>query len=186
MRKRKFYKARNPRRIILVICEGETEAAYVDMLRKHYRLPITIKSKIVGNRVNNRMVKQILTEEGLLNESDSHVVYMYDSDIVATVEKLKLLKGTLILSNPCIELWFLLHLQNHSRPVNSREILKILEDSSPVWFSYTKGTLTNKQKEILLERRSEAIERAKLLSFEGNPSTNMYQFLEILESEKKA
>lgn len=40
-----------------VFCEGETEEAYVSFLRSRYRIPITIVSKIVGNKINERFIK---------------------------------------------------------------------------------------------------------------------------------
>lgn len=186
MRKRHYGRIRNPRQIILVICEGESEAAYVDLLRKHYRLPITIKSKILGNKINKRLVKQILSQESLTGNEDSRVIYMYDSDVESIIEKLKQLDGTLIISNPCIELWYLLHHQDHSRFSSSKEIVKRLENSLSLWNGYTKGKLTDGQKEFLLNNSEGAVNRAKSLNSFINPSTNMYKFLEILDSEKNA
>ena len=184
MSRRTQNKKRNPRRVILVICEGETEAAYVSLFRRHYRLPITIKSKIVGNKINKRLINQILAEEGLKGENDSYVLFMYDSDVEPVIEKLRQLEGLLVISNPCIEFWYLLHHQEHSRFTSAKEVLKILKNSSPIWTSYSKGTLTEKQKEILLKNQEVASTRARILNPDANPSTNMYQFLEILEIEK--
>lgn len=186
MRKRKYEKSRRPRRVILVLCEGETEAAYVDVLRKHYRIPITVKSKIVGSKVNERLVNKLLKEEGLYGNDESIVVFMYDADVKEVVIKLKALKGNLILSNPCIEFWYLLHCQSYSRALSSKEAAKILEKSLPVWMGYAKGVLTSGQREFLLNSHKLASSRAKILEPESNPSSNMYLFLEILESEKKA
>lgn len=185
MRKRRQSKARNARKVILVICEGETEATYVELLRRHYRLPITIKSRIVGNRISRRLVAQLLEEERLSGNEDSIIVYIYDGDIKLVVDKLRQLKGEIILSHPCIELWYLLHKQNHSREISSKDVSKLLENTLPLWNGYTKGVLTEKQKDFLLANQEEASNRAKLLEIDTNPSTNMYRFLEILEKEKK-
>lgn len=185
MKARKYGKPRTPRKVILVICEGDTEKAYVDMLRLHYRLPITIKARVVGNRINERLVNQFLKEEGLKGEDDAQVVYIYDADIKPLVEHLKKLSGTLILSDPCIEFWFLLHGRDYYRFISSGEIVDILERSHTVWKGYVKGILTEKQKEFLLTHGEEASARAKLLDANATPGTNVYQFLEILENEKK-
>lgn len=186
MRKRQYGKIRTPRKIILVICEGETEAAYVELLRRHYKLPITIKSKIIGNKINRRLIGQILSQEGLNGNEDTRIIYMYDYDVESVCDKLRQLEGTLVVSNPCIELWYLLHIQNYSRCSSSKEVINKLMYSSPVWEGYVKGSLTTGQKELLLENRNLAIGRAKLLNEPTNPSTTIYLFLEILDSIKMA
>ena len=60
MRERRFKKARQPKKVFLVVCEGETEEEYVNMLKRHYRLPISIKTKVSGNAVNPRLVNQYM------------------------------------------------------------------------------------------------------------------------------
>ncbi len=42
--------------LILVLCEGQTEECYVNMLKQRYRIPIRIVSKIVGQKVNQRLI----------------------------------------------------------------------------------------------------------------------------------
>ena len=44
--------------VILVLCEGETEECYIDFLKQKYRLPIKIVSKIVGSKINERLIKR--------------------------------------------------------------------------------------------------------------------------------
>lgn len=56
MRERRFKKSRQPKKVFLVVCEGETEEEYVNMLKRHYRLPIAIKTKVSGNAVNLRLI----------------------------------------------------------------------------------------------------------------------------------
>lgn len=59
MRERRYKKARKPRKVFLVVCEGETEEDYVNILKRHYRLPITIKTKVSGNAVSIRLKTNI-------------------------------------------------------------------------------------------------------------------------------
>lgn len=185
MRERKFRKERTPRKVILVICEGETEKNYVEHLKIKYRLPIAIKSKIAGNRINSRLVNQFINETGIDNDVDSSVFYVYDADVNEVVERLKGLPGKLILSNPCFELWYLLHVKDHKRHVSSKEIIKILEDSAPEWKGYSKGCLSEIQKKALDANQHEAVARSKKLVWPDNPSSNMHIFIDILENEKK-
>ena len=81
MRERINKKKRTPKRIILAICEGETEAAYIELLKRHYRLPVVIKSKIAGNKISQRLVSQYVNELGLSKKDDCIVFFIYDMDI---------------------------------------------------------------------------------------------------------
>jgi hypothetical protein len=40
------------KQIILVLCEGETEECYINMLKQQYRLPIKVISKVVGQNID--------------------------------------------------------------------------------------------------------------------------------------
>ena len=44
------------RRIALVICEGETEVAYINLLKKWYKSPVRIVSHIDGARISQTLV----------------------------------------------------------------------------------------------------------------------------------
>ncbi len=100
MRDRKFKKTRKPHKVFLVVCEGETEEEYVNLLKRHYRLPVTIKTKVSGNAISERLVNQYLKELGLARDDDYQVFFMYDADIDLIVEKLLNMAGISILSNP--------------------------------------------------------------------------------------
>ena len=80
MRKRKNKQSRLPRKLFLVVCEGETEEKYVELLRAYFRLPIAIKTKVSGNAVNQRLVKQYLKELGEEDYGESKVFFIYDAD----------------------------------------------------------------------------------------------------------
>lgn len=184
MRQRKSSKKKAAKQVFLVICEGETEANYVDLLRRHYRLPITIKTKISGNQISKRLVDQYIAELGVSSKDEYQIFYIYDMDISSIVEKLKLLSGITLFSNPCIELWFLLHISEQHAYISSRDLHTKLCSSHPHWKNYLKGKLTTYQQECLLSNVQTASQRAKSLSLEGNPSTNLFEFIEILEGAK--
>ena len=186
MRERRFKKIRAPRRVILVICEGESEERYVEILKRHYRLPITIKSRVVGNKITPRLISRIRKELQLENDNDCITVYLYDSDVKEVVDKLEALKGLLVLSNPSIELWFLYHTAGLKRYTTSREVLKLLQNSAMEWETYVKGTFSNSQESLLLKNIQSACERARESVWPDNPSTNMHLLIELLEKEKKS
>ncbi|MDE7409264.1 MAG: RloB family protein [Muribaculaceae bacterium] len=183
MRERRFKKTRKPHRVFLVFCEGETEEEYVNMLKRHYRLPITIKTKVSGNAINPRLVNQYLKELGIDKEDDCSIFYVYDADIDCIISRLMNMPGRSILSNPSIELWYLLHSRDFRRYTQSCSIIKELSASHPVWRSYAKGRLSKDQQSFLLANQQEASRKADRMNWPGNPSTNMYEFIQTLESE---
>ncbi|MDE6379727.1 MAG: RloB family protein [Muribaculaceae bacterium] len=183
MRERRFRKSKRPHKVFLVVCEGETEEEYINMLKRHYRLPIAIKTKVSGNTVNSRLVNQYIKELGLDKEDECSVFYVYDADIDCIVSRLLKMPGKTILSNPSIELWYLLHSKDFKRYIGSDSIIKELSDSHPVWKSYTKGFLTADQKSFLLNNQKKASQKAEKMAWPGNPSSNMHEFIYALESE---
>lgn len=184
MRERRFKKAREPRKLILVICEGETEEQYVETLKRHYRLPITIKTKVSGNAVSERLVAQYVNELDIANPTDCRIFYLYDADVESIVKKLRNLQGDACITNPCIEFWFIIHSGEYKRGLSSAETLKVLKASHPTWKNYMKGRLSPEQSSFLIEHRHEAAERSKKLSAPGNPSSEIHRFIEALEEEK--
>ncbi|MDE5871215.1 MAG: RloB family protein [Muribaculaceae bacterium] len=183
MRERRFKKSRKPHKVFLVVCEGETEEEYVNMLKRHYRLPITIKTKVSGNAVSTRLVNQYLKELGLGKDDDCRVFFVYDADVDCIVEKLMEMPGKLILSNPSIELWYLLHSKDHRRYIMSDSILKELIASHSVWSTYSKGRLSMDQQHFLLSNQKEAAIKADRMNWPANPSSNMHDFIKDLETE---
>lgn len=183
MRERRFKKSKKPKKVFLVVCEGETEEEYVNMLKRHYRLPIAIKTKVSGNIVNTRLVNQYIKELSLDKDDCCEVFYIYDADIESVVSRLLKMPGKAILSNPTIELWYLLHSKDFCRYIESGAVIKQLADSHSVWKAYSKGFLTSDQKSFLLNHQKKASKRSEKMNWPSNPSSNMYEFIGALESE---
>lgn len=185
MRERKSRQKRLPHKVYLVICEGETEKTYVESLRRAYRRPVTIKTKVSGNSINRRLVEQYVKELGVGSADDYEIFYIYDADVECVANKLLTLPGNTILTNPCLELWYSLHVIDHNRSVSSEDAVKILEKSHTVWNGYTKGHLTPEQNRLLMENCSMAMNRAARLRWPDNPSSNMAKFIESLGNMEK-
>ncbi|MDE6577506.1 MAG: RloB family protein [Muribaculaceae bacterium] len=183
MRKRKNKQSRQPRKLFLVVCEGETEEEYVGLLRSYFRLPIVIKTKVCGNAVNRRLVKQYLKELGEEEYGESKVFFIYDADDPIITYKLQTLPGKVILSNPCFEFWYILHSKVSWHALSSADTVRLLRQINPVWKGYKKGVLTLEQGKYLLERMNSACENAEKLKWHENPSSNMNIFIEDLKSE---
>jgi hypothetical protein len=169
-------KRKEIRPIFFVFCEGESEEAYISYLRSKYQKPIEIKTKIAKNKINQEYVKRILKPLSK-HEKDKYFL-LYDLDIPEMLPKLQSIKNTILLaSNPCIELWFILHTCNHTAEASSKQCVDQLKG---ICRGYEKGSLCSKLRIELSTGEDEAIKRAKRLRPFNNPSTSVYLLLEEL------
>lgn len=171
------------RRIALVICEGETEENYLNLIRKWYKSPVRIVSRVEGTRITQALVDK--HERGLKISAKDKVdtFLMYDMDVSAINKKLMACKAELLLSNPCFEIWLLLHAKDQKTALSSEAVLKELKKSASVWNNYNKSVYTDTQKTFLREHLENAINRARALKDYQNPSSRIYRLLEVLENK---
>ena len=160
-----------------VFCEGKTEINYVKFLRSVFRVPVQVVTKKSDSNISVDFIERS-KREYVLTKNDQTFL-MLDLDVEGMLEHLqKLPQATLLVSNPCVELWFLLHYQNVENEISSDECLRKLLIHSP---QYEKGALTEDEKQTLVENMHEAIERAKRLEEYKNPSTLVYRLIEAME-----
>lgn len=165
-----------------VFCEGKTEFAYVSFLKKKYRLPIEIISKIAGSRINDRYIKK--SKQGKPTHPKDKDFLMYDGDVIPLIDQLnKIEDATMIISNPSIELWFLYHYKNQKVSISAEECIKELSNRNRV--QYKKGLIDSKLSNKLNEEYLRACNRAKESELFKNPSSNVYVLIEALEKVKK-
>lgn len=168
----------NPK--FFVFCEGETEAAFINHLKITHRKPVEIISKVTKNQISARLIKESMKSFPYFKKD--LVFLVYDIDVVGFLEKLKSIQkeitSILITSNPCFELWYLLHFINQAGEISSDKCIKKLRSYIK---SYQKGSINLKLLQKLDEMQSDAIVRAKNLSFPDNPSTNVHVFVAELE-----
>jgi hypothetical protein len=174
-------KRMNP--IFFVFCEGESEEAYVRYLMRKYRLPVQIIPKILKNRISDRLINE--HTKSTFNHETDRIFLVYDIDVEGFYDKLidiqKKRKLDLLLSNPCFELWYILHYANQTSEITTPICFKRIEILCP---GYSKGTISTKLKEKLDSKCVEATRRARNLETHKNPSTNIYNFLDELERIK--
>ncbi len=164
-----------------VFCEGETEAAYIAMLRSQYRIPIEITTKVAGSSITDKYITKC--KQGRFTHKKDKDFLVYDADVIEFLQRLNSIKGAkLIASNPCIELWFLLHYKNQTTFINGKDCIKELENRNRN--SYHKGIIDNRLEEKLSTNQSKACERGRKLQLFNNPSSNMYEMIEELEKVK--
>ena len=55
----------------------------------------------------------------------------------------------MLLSNPCFEIWLLLHAKDQKAAIETDALIKELKKSAPVWKNYSKSAFTDTQKAFL-------------------------------------
>lgn len=163
-----------------VFCEGETEKEYISFLKRLYHVPIEIKSKVEGNKISERTIVSFLKGKQTLDKDK--IFLLYDIDVPGMLDRLEAIKNAnLLVSNPCIELWFLLHLKDQKASITSSNCIKELNS---LWLDYKKGYLTHKIKGDLSQNLHIAMGRAETLSKNLNPSSSIYELIKDLEELK--
>lgn len=171
------------RKIAVVICEGETEMEYINLIKGWLHSPIKVVSHIEGTKITPELIDNRVNEHKLSAEDKIYSFLMYDLDVPEIVERLQACNAELLVSNPCIEVWFLLHTKDHKRRLDSDAIIKELIRSNNVWRHYEKSKLTVTQRKHLLDNVELAISRAKGLKEFTNPSSTIYKLIELLRAD---
>ena len=176
-RKVRISKGKQMKPNFFVFCEGETEMAYVKFLRSLYRAPIQVIPKKGKSNISEDFIEKSKNE--YVQTEQDKVFLMYDLDVDGMLEQLqKIPNAELLVSNPCMELWFLLHYQDQKSEISSDRCIKKLQKFSN---EYKKGILSEEEKTFLAEKKDLAIERAKNMIGYQNPSSTVYKLLEKLK-----
>ena len=70
------------------------------------------------------------------SEESIKTFFMYDADLPEVVENLKKCDGILLISNPCIEIWFIAHYKKPSEAeLSSQNCVRMLK-GLPNWDNY--------------------------------------------------
>lgn len=184
MGRERFSKPRKMRPLFLILCEGETEEAYINFLKQRYRLPVKIVSKIIGSNISQRLIDKHKSElSGAPSEIKTFL--MYDGDIPEVLDSIKKCDGIMLISKPCIEIWFISHYKNApEKELSSEECIKQL-CSITGWEQYKKAFLSIKQQESLWENRFTAISNMQDKTETNKTYSTIFKFIKILEEEKK-
>lgn len=179
-RKERVSKGRTMMPNYFVFCEGDTEVAYIEMLRSFYRLPIHIIAKKTLLNITPSLVERC--KSTYVQTKNDRTYLMYDLDIPSMLERLLKVEGaTLLCSNPCFELWLLLHYADQRAELSSNECVKRLTTCIR---QYKKGELRADDRLYLLSLQKDAADRAKKLKEYHNPSSTVYQLIDDLEALK--
>lgn len=164
-----------------VFCEGKTEAAYVDLLRRNFRVPVEIIARVSDSNISQPYIDRCKRDR--FTTPGDKTFLMFDIDVPGMLEHLRKIKDvTLLLSNPCIEYWFLLHYNEVNREISSVECLERLR---VIDTEYSKGDFSVAMKKVLIERIETAATRAKAKEAYFNPSSTVHLLTdEIMKSKR--
>ena len=168
-------------RCYLIFCEGETEETYVHLLQRLYHAHIRIITQVEGQSITPNLVRQRKEALRLKANEPIETFLMYDMDVAEVNKKLFNCDATPLLSNPSVELWFLLHSKQQRSALSTEDAIRELKKSDPAWRNYEKGDFTPTQKILLWENRLEAVKKAKELSQYQNPSSQIFILIDKLE-----
>ena len=180
-RRSRVSKGKKIRPTFFVFCEGETEEQYIAYLRSKYRIPIVLDAKIAGNRITSKYI-QNYKQGKPVHEKDRDFL-VYDIDVTQMLERLQKIPNTeLIASNPCFELWLLLHFQEQKGELNTRACEAKLAGHAG---NYKKGEINRKLRKQLDDKQEKALNRACKLKVYHNPSTLVQNLIKAIEKARE-
>jgi len=160
-----------------VFCEGESEEAYISLLRRLFRVPIEIYVKTAGNRISRKYINNSVKQHP--RHPGDKFFLLYDLDVPGMLEKLRAISNSILLvSNPCLELWYILHYCNQTGEISTQDCV---EKFQRICKGYSKGYISPGLSEKLSVEMGKAVQRAKKLTLYQNPSTSVYLIIEELE-----
>jgi len=184
---------RDPMPVVLIVCEGEkTEPQYLEGFKRACRNP----------RVNIKTVSRRATPLGLVDEAvklrDRAVVdeapydsvwCVFDVDDHPSLPRAKnqaqVNDVELAISNPCFELWLLLHFQEHPGMQDRKRVQAMLRKHVPQYekaVDYASYAASHPE----ADRRAERLEQAADKAGEPgrNPSTGVYRLIRSIEKNR--
>lgn len=164
---------------------GRNRSLLYQSFETWYKSPIRIVSHIEGTKITPSLVEKRTKELKISQWDKVHTFLMYDMDVQAINEKLLKCKAEMLLSNPCFEIWLLLHAKDQKAAIETDALIKELKKSAPVWKNYSKSAFTDTQKAFLNDNTYLAVVRAKGLKEFQNPSTGIYRLIELLKENNK-
>ncbi len=189
---------KEPKRIIYIICEGETEKDYFQKLStiRNSILDIEVQSK--GGAIRD-LVNKVIKKEAQLRAHASKTKNSFDKlySVWAVPDvddhpKLEEAKGLAVqhnlnfaLSNPCFELWGIFHYQPFNKPIDRFEAQKLLKG---LMSTYCHKTNPYFEMSVLLTDYNHAIINAQNAFNNriaegdpyGTPSTKVYELVHLI------
>ena len=178
-------------KILVVVCEGHTECIYFNRYKERksgLRIETLNSTATDPQNLMEFALKQIQKYD--LDE-DEQVWCVFDSDnstddSIKNAIKLTENKIKICLSNPCFELWYLLHFGYFDNKISTKDLLNKLgthiknydkaKDYFDTLLSKRDAAIGHAKKLNTKHRKTET----KLLSVKSNPSTQVFQLVEYI------
>ncbi|MEV5411244.1 RloB family protein [Thermopolyspora sp. NPDC052614] len=192
---------RQEQKRFLIYCEGRvTERIYLSTLRRELRIPGVQFGTVFGEPLG--LVKAAISHKERAPRSAADKCTPYDEvwcvlDVEAPSPHPSLERALSLaaqqgvrcaISNPCFELWLILHVQNERRPLTTDEACRILERHGGC--SYTRDGKSFRP-EALMDNHEVARKRAQVLAEahgEGrrpadcNPFTSVWELVDAMRA----
>ena len=196
MGKYNFRKKRSTKKVYSVIIEGKTEMWYLQMMKQSENLPrIDIKPELPNKKKLTKLYNLVIENSEIYDK----VFWVVDLDqiihqnsvqeFIGYVKKLrKNKKVAIIVNNPCLEFWFLLHFRETGKYYSKCRDVERLLSSNDILKGYSKTEKYFKNGIDIYKKlkpyQKKAIENAKKLgSFDVNnvetAKSEMYNLLEL-------
>lgn len=189
---------RNPFNFCVIVCEGtETEPKYFHRLNERFS---GLKMKMPRSQITDPE-GLVRTALGLIGKHDLDLqggdqlwcVFDADGNSEDAIQRaVDMAAGNVrfAFSNPCFELWFLLHFEYYAARIDRAELMKRLKRHIP---NYRK---TSDVHDLLKDKKNVAIKSAvkleqlhglngtRILSLGSNPSTQVHELVQEIERVK--
>lgn len=186
-----------PRSITLIVCEGETEQEYFDVVRIHYELT-NAEVVIADNTVGSAPISVVECAERKSKEPGSYdkIFCVFDRDGHASFhearDKIRNLAGRAkkklpieeVVSIPCFEVWVLLHFEQTDTPFrNCAEVVRRIHNRHMAGYEKADAVVAKQ----LMEHVETALTNADWLEPRAadndyNPYTSVHRVLRHFES----
>jgi len=186
---------REPRRRILIVCEGRrTEPTYFQVLRVRLRAVVEVQIEPGGatpkTLVERAVARKRVSDREARSQRDRFLRYdeiwcVFDTDEhpkLADAHQQAQAHGIeLAVSNPCFELWALLHFQEQSAFLDRREARRRLKKHLPHYEKVLPFELLDPNYPTAVLRAQELDRRCRDVGCPGNnPSTGVYRLTESM------
>ena len=172
-------------KIVLLICEGDSEAVYFNNFNKREWNFIRIRTINTDKTDPINLIISAKRQKQKMNPESTWCIFDIESKNQEMIDKVVKSAGQnirIISSNPCYELWLLLHFQIVWANLNVEDTIRILKNHIP---TYCKGKNFFEDTEPITKT---AIDNSKRLekhhiglpeySINRNPSTKIYDVVE--------
>ncbi len=171
----------------LIICCGITESNYLKAFISKHQLGIKVIDE--GKKAPSTIIKKLIRNHSDKRNSPIYIVCDKDRFSIEKSEKIinehsaKNIK--IILSNPCFELWLLLHLKTCGKNLDTKECQHIWKKTFKKLFG-KKYKKNEKQIFKLLEPKlNNAIKNSKKLSTPDSKNTTQTDVFKLIENLTK-